>query len=94
MRPTWLLSGQGAGSLVLRPVLLGTTLLGVLEMLARYFRVAETVLVVRGKFCLCTDSNRSQSYYNLKSNCYISLDIVPTMSFLWLRVGGASLTES
>lgn len=43
MRPTWLLSGQTAGSEVRRPVLFGTTLFGVLEMLARYFLVAEAV---------------------------------------------------
>lgn len=41
MRPTWLLSGQGAGSDVRCPVLLGRTLLGALDMLARYFRVAN-----------------------------------------------------
>lgn len=41
MRPTWLLSGQCAGSVVRRPVLLGTRLLGALEMLALYFRVAD-----------------------------------------------------
>lgn len=41
MSPTWLLSGQTAGSFVLLPVLLGTMEFGVLEMLTRYFRVAE-----------------------------------------------------
>lgn len=47
MRPTWLLSGQSAGSVVRRPVLLGTALLGDLEMLARYFLVADAVMLVK-----------------------------------------------
>lgn len=41
MRPTWELSGQWAGRAVRWPVLLGTTLLGALEILAWYLRVAE-----------------------------------------------------
>lgn len=50
MRPTWLLSGQEASSAVRRPVLFGTTLIGVLEMLARYFLVAEAVMFVKGNY--------------------------------------------
>lgn len=56
MRPTWLLSGQVAGSVVRRPVLLGTTLLGVLEMLARYFRVADAVMLVKENYINHTDN--------------------------------------
>lgn len=67
MRPTWLLSGQVAGSVVLRPVLFGTTLFGALEMLARYFRVAETVIFIKELILImqttCEEIKRSTLQY-------------------------------
>ena len=56
MRPTWLLSGQVAGSVVLLPVLFGTTQLGDLEILARYCRVADAVMFTEGNNVNHTDN--------------------------------------
>lgn len=48
MRPTLLLSGQVDGSVVRRPVLLGTAPTEVLGMRARYLRVTEAATITTG----------------------------------------------
>lgn len=48
MRPTWLLSGQGDGSVVRWPVLFGAAPTGTVGMLARYLQVTETAVIREG----------------------------------------------
>lgn len=99
MRPTWLLSGQWAGSVVRRPVLFGTTLLGVLEILARYLRVVDAV--IKQDFILImlliktenTVANRPLEFSFKEKTGTRNFLFVPTVPLFWLRVGGASITE-